>query len=79
MNRSIAAAAVFILGASAVFAQDFDAGSRAYEAGDYATALKEWTPLAEQGDAARREGKAEAIADERAALPWGEGKGCQKW
>jgi TPR repeat protein len=26
-------------------------GWRAYEAGDYATALAEWTPLAEQGDA----------------------------
>jgi TPR repeat protein len=32
-------------------AQDFDKGLAAYEAGDYATALSEWTPLAEQGDA----------------------------
>ncbi len=30
---------------------DFDSGYRAYEKGDYATALKEWRPLAEQGDA----------------------------
>lgn len=30
---------------------DFQAGRDAYESGDYATALKEWTPLAEQGDA----------------------------
>lgn len=32
--------------------QDFDAGVAAYEAGDYAKALREWRPLAEQGNAA---------------------------
>lgn len=32
-------------------AQDFDAGLAAYEAGDFATALREWKPLAEQGNA----------------------------
>ncbi len=30
---------------------DVQAGVDAYEKGDYATALKEWRPLAEQGDA----------------------------
>ena len=30
---------------------DFQAGVDAYESGYYATALKEWKPLAEQGDA----------------------------
>ena len=30
---------------------DFQKGLDAYSSGDYATALKEWTPLAEQGDA----------------------------
>ena len=30
---------------------DFDDGLAAYERGDYATALWEWKPLAEQGDA----------------------------
>jgi TPR repeat protein len=30
---------------------DFDAGLKAYNRGDYATALKEWQPLAEKGDA----------------------------
>ena len=30
---------------------DFDAGLAAYERDDYATALREWRPLAEQGDA----------------------------
>jgi TPR repeat protein len=37
--------------AAPVMAQDFDKGSEAYFAGDYATALQEWRPLAEQGDA----------------------------
>src|SRR5262245_39885542 len=30
---------------------DFQAGMEAYKRGDYATALREWRPLAEQGDA----------------------------
>ena len=30
---------------------DFQNGVAAYDSGDYATALREWTPLAEQGDA----------------------------
>ena len=30
---------------------DFQKGLKAYQSGDYATALREWTPLAEQGDA----------------------------
>ena len=36
---------------SPVVAQDFQKGFAAYNAGDYATALQEWTPLAEAGDA----------------------------
>ena len=32
-----------------VASQDFDAGLRAYNSGDYAAALREWRPLAEQG------------------------------
>ena len=28
---------------------DFESGLKAYESGDYAAALKEWQPLAEQG------------------------------
>ena len=32
-----------------VGAQDFDAGLAAADAGNYATALREWKPLAEQG------------------------------
>ena len=34
-----------------VMAQDFQKGFAAYNAGDFATALKEWKPLAEAGDA----------------------------
>ena len=36
---------------SVATAQDFDKGAEAYSAGDYQTALQEWLPLAEQGDA----------------------------
>ena len=39
---------------SPVAAQDFQKGLAAYSAGDYATALQEWTPLAEAGDADAR-------------------------
>jgi TPR repeat protein len=35
----------------AVVAADFDTGVAAAKKGDYAAALREWTPLAEQGDA----------------------------
>ena len=30
---------------------DYQKGWNAYEKGDYATALREWTPLVDQGDA----------------------------
>ena len=36
---------------SPVTAQDFEKGLEAYNRGDYAAALREWRPLAEQGDA----------------------------
>ena len=43
---------VLALGLSApVLAADHEAGVEAYDRGDYATALKEWQPLAEQGKA----------------------------
>ena len=35
---------------SPVAAQDFQKGLTAYNAGDFATAIQEWTPLAEQGN-----------------------------
>ncbi|CAN1510308.1 Sel1-like repeat [Paracoccaceae bacterium] len=51
MNRLIRSAAFALMLFPAMgSAQDFDVGLEAYEVGDYATALREWTPLAEQGD-----------------------------
>ena len=41
-----------LLGSAGVSASaDFQKGLTAYESGDYATALREWTPLAQQGNA----------------------------
>ena len=36
---------------SVCYAQDFEKGFAAAQKGDFATALKEWRPLAAQGDA----------------------------
>ena len=44
-------ATVLSLAFTQVTAQDFNKGLEAAQAGDFATALKEWQPLAEQGDA----------------------------
>ncbi len=41
----------FILGLTAPAWAGFDEGFAAYERGDYATALREWRPLAKQGNA----------------------------
>ena len=40
-----------LLVANPALSADFQKGLTAYKSGDYATALREWTPLAEQGDA----------------------------
>ena len=50
MRRIVSA--LLLLAASSSVAADFAAGVEAYERGDYATALREFRPLAEQGDAA---------------------------
>ena len=42
---------LFLLGGPSAFGTDFQKGFDAYGKGDYKTALKEWRPLAEQGDA----------------------------
>ena len=42
---------VCLLAAALPAAADFQAGLQAYERKDYATAVKEWQPLAEKGDA----------------------------
>ncbi len=41
----------FILGLTAPAWAGFDEGEAAFKRGDYATALREWRPLAEQGNA----------------------------
>ena len=41
---------LFSLTSNVVWSADFQKGWDAYYSGDYATALREWKPLAEQGD-----------------------------
>lgn len=50
VSAALVALAISVFGGSAG-AQKFDKGSEAYESGDFATALQEWRPLAEEGDA----------------------------
>ena len=53
MHRVATLAAILSCTAGApALAQDFDAGKAAADAGDFATALDNWRPLAEQGDVA---------------------------
>ena len=47
----IALILIALLLAAPVSAADFQKGSTAAQSGDFATALREWTPLAKQGDA----------------------------
>ena len=49
LGLSIVVGLVFVLAVSGC--TDFQAGVDAYDRGDYATALKEWRPLADQGNA----------------------------
>ena len=50
MIRHLTIILAFLMTLSApVASQDFDKGLAAYSAGDYATVLQEWTPLAEAG------------------------------
>jgi len=52
MRRTVIAfATILSLAFTPLAAQDFGKGFEAYEAGDFATALQEWTLLADQGDA----------------------------
>jgi TPR repeat protein len=50
MLRTLAFAAMLLLALSA-HAQDFQKGLDAYNSGDHATALREWTLMAEAGNA----------------------------
>jgi uncharacterized protein len=42
---------LILLVGTPAFSADFQKGAAAYENGDFATALREWTPFAKQGDA----------------------------
>ena len=53
----------------ALLAADFDAGLAALQKGDYAAALREWTPLAERGD---------AVAQFNLALMYDNGQGVRQ-
>lgn len=50
--RNVLAAALAVMLTMPAVAQDFDKGLVAYQRGDYATAIQEWRPLAEQGSPA---------------------------
>ena len=52
ISSMLAILAVLLVLTPPTMAQDFDKGFRAAEKGDYTKALQEWSPLAEQGDAA---------------------------
>ena len=47
----IVTTAVLLIALATSARAEFDEGVAAYERGDYATALREWRPLAEQGNA----------------------------
>ena len=51
MKRLLVVVALAVGLAMPSWGQDFDAGLAAYDRGDYVTALEEWKPLAEHGQA----------------------------
>jgi hypothetical protein len=52
LTATICLAVALLLGSAEVsWSQDFQKGLAAHDSGDFATALREWTPLAKQGDA----------------------------
>ena len=75
--KKLTLALLLIFSCATAWAADFDKGLAAYNAGDYATALTEWKPLAEQGDAGAQYylgltyGKGEGvIEDYKEAVKW---------
>ena len=64
--KRILAALLFLTLAASAWGQDFQAGLEAANRGDYATALREWRPLAEQGD---------TIAQYNLGIMYGNGRG----
>ena len=51
MARRLILIVALVVGLAAPASAGFDEGKAAYDRGDYVTALREWRPLAEQGDA----------------------------
>ena len=51
MKKFLSAAAIVVALSGTAQSQDWDKAIAAYNNGDYATALQEWRPLAEQGNA----------------------------
>jgi hypothetical protein len=50
LTAAICLAVALLMGSTGIsWGADFQKGLKAYHSGDYATALREWTPLAEQG------------------------------
>ena len=71
------AVALLMGGTGISWAADLLTGFKAYESGDYATALREWEPLAEQGHAGAQSllglmyRKGQGVAqDDKAAVKW---------
>lgn len=60
------ALALLVGGGGVGLAQDFDAGVAAYDRGDFATAFREWSLLASQGD---------AVAQYNLGVMYGKGEG----
>lgn len=67
----------FLVLAAAAAHADYDSGKKAYDAGDYAAAMREWRPLAEAGDAKAQWGMGRIYSfgrgvevDEEEAVKW---------
>ncbi len=75
--KILAVISLLLFASAPSWGADFDKGLTAAQNGDYATALNEWRPLAEQGDASAqynlgamyREGKG-VLRDHKAAVKW---------
>lgn len=77
LQSLVLAITLLVGGVSVATAQDFDKGVDAYKAGDYQTALQEWRPLAEQGNAPAQFGLGQlyyygkgVLQDNAQALMW---------
>src|SRR3990172_7889897 len=75
--KRLVLAAFLIFGLTTPAGAGFDEGMAAYQRGDYAAALREWLPLAQQGDAAAQHNlgamydNGEGVAlDDAEAIKW---------